>query len=39
MGGLERGGGGKWKSGAKKGDNEGRETQIGQNNILVRHFA
>ena len=22
-----------------KGDNEGRETQIGQNNILVGHFA
>ena len=32
MGGLEGGGGGlerKWKREAEKGDNEGRETQIG----------
>ena len=42
-----RGGGGlaggrikrKWKRIAEKGDNEGRETQIGQNNILVGRFA
>ena len=34
-GGVER----KWKRVAEKGDNEGRETQIGQNNILVGHFA
>ena len=33
--GLER----KWKRVAEKGDNEGRETQIGQNNILVGCFA
>ena len=30
---------GKWKREAEKGDNEGRETQIGQNNILVGRFA
>ena len=34
-GGLER----KWKRVAEKGGNEGRETQIGQNNILVGRFA
>ena len=40
-----RGGGGggavekKWKREADKGDNEGRETQIGQNNILVGRSA
>ena len=34
-GGVER----KWKRVAEKGDNEGRETQIGQNNILVGRFA
>ena len=34
-GGVER----KWKGEADKGDNEGRETQIGQNNILVGRFA
>ena len=35
------GGGGerKWKREAEKRDNEGRETQIGQNNILVGRFA
>ena len=44
-GGLGGGGGGgrcterKWKREAEKGDNEGRETQIGQNNILVGRFA
>ena len=42
VGGLEGGGGGgraerKWKKEEDKGDNEGRETQIGQNNILVGH--
>ena len=42
MGGLEAGEG--WKGSgrdliAEKGDNEGRETQIGQNNILVGRFA
>ena len=40
-GGVGRGGGVKrklkWE--ADKGDNEGRETKIGQNNILVGHFA
>ena len=35
VGGVER----KWKRVAEKGDNEGRETQIGQNNILVGSFA
>ena len=34
-GGVER----KWMRVAEKGDNEGRETQIGQNNILVGRFA
>ena len=34
-GGAER----NWKRVAEKGDNEGRETQIGQNNILVGRFA
>ena len=36
-----RGGGGgrKWKRDADKGDNERRETQIDQNNILVGRFA
>ena len=34
-GGLKR----ELKREADKGDNEGRETQIGQNNILVGHFA
>ena len=29
----------KWKRVAEKGDNEGRETQIGQNNILVGRFV
>ena len=29
----------KWKREADKGDNEGRETQIGQNNILVGRSA
>ena len=29
----------KWKREEDKGDNEGRETQIGQNNILVGRFA
>ena len=29
----------KWKREAGKGDNEGRETQIGQNNIPVGRFA
>ena len=29
----------KWKREADKGDNEGRETQIGQSNILVGRFA
>ena len=29
----------KWKREAEKGDNEGRETQIGQNNILVGRFV
>ena len=29
----------KWKRDADKGDNEGREAQIGQNNILVERFA
>ena len=41
-GGGVGGGGGvekKWKREAEKGDNEGRETQIGQNNILVGRFA
>ena len=33
------GGGRKWKRDADKGDNEGRETQIGQNNIVVGCFA
>ena len=37
------GGGGrverKWKRVADKGDNEGRETQIGQNDILVGRFS
>ena len=33
--GVER----KWKRVAEKGDNEGGETQIGQNNILVGRFA
>ena len=42
VGGLEGRGGGrverKWKKVEDKGDNEGRETQIGQNNnILVGH--
>ena len=32
-GGVER----KWKREAEKGDNEGRETHIGLNNILVGH--
>ena len=34
-GGEER----KWKREAEKRDNEARETQIGQNNILVGRFA
>ena len=34
-GGVER----KWKRVAEKGDNEGREAQIYQNNILVGRFA
>ena len=34
-GGLER----KWTRVAEKGDNEGRERQIGQNNILVGRFV
>ena len=34
-GGVER----KWKRVAEKGDNEGRETQMGSNNILVGRFA
>ena len=34
-GGVER----KWKRVAEKGDNEGRETKIGQNSILVGRFA
>ena len=29
----------KWKRVAENGDNEGREKQIGQNNILVGRFA
>ena len=29
----------KWKREAEKGDNEERETQIGQNNILVGRFV
>ena len=29
----------KWKREAENGDNEGRETQIGQNNILVGRFV
>ena len=29
----------KWKIVAEKGDNEGREKQIGKNNILVGRFA
>ena len=29
----------KWKRVADKGDNEGRETQIGQNDILVGRFS
>ena len=29
----------KWKREAEKGDNEGRETQIGKKNILVGRFA
>ena len=36
------GGGGvetKWKRVAEKGDNEGRETLIGQNNILGGRFS
>ena len=33
--GVER----KWKRVAEKGDNEGRETQISQINILVGRFA
>ena len=33
------GGGRKWKRDADKGDNEGEETQIGQNNIVVGRFA
>ena len=33
--GVER----KWKRVAEKGHTEGRETQIGQNNILVGRFA
>ena len=33
--GVER----KWKRVAENGDNEGREKQIGQNNILVGRFA
>ena len=32
-GGVER----KWKRVAEKGDNEGGEKQIGQNNILLGH--
>ena len=41
-GGVVGGGGGvkrklKWE--ADKGDNEGRETEIGKNNILVGHFV
>ena len=48
---MRRGGGGgggggwgrvvvrKWKREAEKGDNEERETQIGQNNILVGRFV
>ena len=43
VGGLEGGGGGgverKCKKEEDKGDNEGRETRIGQNNILVGRFA
>ena len=35
VGGVKR----KLKREADKGDNEGREKQIGQNNILVGHFA
>ena len=40
-GGFEGGGGveRKWKRVAEKGDNEGKETQIAQNNILVGRFA
>ena len=34
-GGVER----KWKRVAEKGDNEGRDKQIGQNKILVGRFA
>ena len=34
-GGVER----KWKRVAEKEDNEGRKTQIGQNNILVGRFV
>ena len=41
--GVWRGGGGwverKCKKEEDKGDNEGRETRIGQNNILVGRFA
>ena len=40
---LEAGEGEGWKGNgrgvAEKGHNEGRETQIGQNNILVGRFA
>ena len=36
---FRRGRGGKEVEEAEKRDNEGRETQIGQNNILVGRFA
>ena len=41
VGGLEEGGEVKrnWRREAEKGDNEGRETQIGWKNILVGSFA